>query len=240
MIALMQGTEWGWSSPFVIILVCAGILLLLLFVRLEARCVHPLIDLQLLRITTFSAGNFVFFAFQFNKITVFVFVALYLQQQLSFSPIDAGLTVLAAIAPTLFTSILAGKTADWYGSRRPLVAGLCLNALALTAIALVTAYGGFVALLPPLVIWGATLPFLAVSARRALMNAVPAEKRGQASGINLTIQMLGGTVGMALCATLLLLSGQFQGLFLLTGGLTLIAGILSWFKVENPKTGNNA
>ena len=241
-IALMQGPEWGWSAPAPLILFSGGLVLLLLFTVRESRTAQPLIEIGLLRIATFTGGSLVFFMFQFSKIAVFVFVALYLQKALHLSPIDAGFVVLIAVLPSLVTSHFAGKFADRLGSRRPLLIGLLLNGSALSLVGIATAHGSVALIVPPLVVWGATLPFVAVSARRALMSAVPKTQQGQASGVNLTIQMLGGTVGMALCSTLLVATGNYWSLFLLTSALIFVVLVIAWFTVERrvqPQTSNS-
>ncbi len=174
----------------------------------------------------------VFFMFQFNKMVVFVFVALYLQVVLRASPIDAGAALLIAVLPTLFTSLFAGKAADRFGSRWPLSIGLLLNASALALVALATTYNRYAMIVAPLVVWGATLPFIAVSARRALMSAVPEAQRGQASGVNLTIQMLGGTIGMAIGSTLLATTGDYRLIFLVTSALLFLNVLLAWMMIE--------
>ena len=183
-IALMQGTSWGWESPAIVTLLCGGAAVLLLFSIIEIRRSDPLIELRLLRIATFTGGNLVFFMFQFSKVAVFVFVALYLQNVMHTSPIDAGIAILVAILPTLVTSLVAGKLVDRLGSRRPLLIGLLLNATAVTAVGLATAYKNYALIVPPLIVWGATLPLIAVSARLALMGAAPKSQQGQASGVN--------------------------------------------------------
>lgn len=231
-IALMQGIEWGWLAPVILALFGAGFVLLALFTITETRTPLPLIDIELLRIRTFSGGNLVFFMFQYNKVAVFVFVALYLQEVLGESPIDAGLVMLVAVVPTLFTSFLAGKAADRFGSRRPLAVGLSLNGLGLILVGLATVYDNYALLFAPLVVWGATLPVIAVAARRALMNAVPKEQQGQASGVNLTIQMLGGTIGMAVSSTLLVATGHYEVVFLVTGALVFVTLVLAWLMIE--------
>ena len=231
-IALMQGADWGWDAAATLILLVAGLLLLALFVVLEARTANPLIEVELLRIKTFTGGNLVFFMFQFDKLAVFVFVALYLQEVLKETPIDAGLLVVIGVAPTLVTSFLAGKLTDRLGARRPLMAGLLLNGTALCLIGLATLYHDKALILAPLVVWGAALPFIAIPARRALMSAVPQPKRGQAGGVNLTIQMLGGTVGVALCSALLAASGHYASLFLMTGALVLLVLVVAWLTIE--------
>jgi EmrB/QacA subfamily drug resistance transporter len=236
-IVLMQGAEWGWGAVATLVLLCSGVVLLALFVVWERRTVHPLIQLGLLRSGTFTGAVLVFFMFQFNKVAVFVFVALYLQDVLHFSPIDAGLVVTVAVVPTLVTSLVSGRAADRFGSRRPLFIGMLLNGAALVLIAAATTADSVALIVAPLVVWGAMLPFIAVSARRALMNTVPKTQQGEASGVNLTVQMLGGTVGMALCGALLVATGTYWSLFLLTGALVFALLVIAWFTVERQADG---
>ena len=231
-IALMQGADWGWGSLPTISLLVAGVILIVGFVILETRISQPLIEVALLRIATFTGGNLVFSMFQFNKIAVIVFAALYLQHALNMTPIAAGTVLLVAIVPTIATSLLAGTLADKYGSRRPLLVALLLNGGALIMMGTATGDGHLTFIIAPLIVWGATLPVLAVPARRALMNAVPAEQRGQAGGVNVTIQMLGGTVGLALSSAVLLVTGDYGTVFLMTGGLTIATMLAVWLLIE--------
>ena len=76
------------------------------------------------------------------------------------------------------------------------------------------------------------MPFAAVPARRALMSAVPKAQQGEASGVNLTMQMLGGTVGVALCGTSRIITGNYQSLFFLTGTLLLAMALVAWSTIE--------
>jgi EmrB/QacA subfamily drug resistance transporter len=233
-IALMQAEVWGWSSPSILALFAAGLLLMIAFVVTELKIREPLIELRLLRIATFTGGNLVFAMFQFDKIAIFVFVPLFLQQGLDRSAIEAGLGTLAAVVPTLLTSYLSGRATDRFGSRRPLLIALLVNGLAVLGVA----YGAFQMsygwMIVPLIAWGISLPFIATTSRRSLMSAAPQTQQGQASGVNLTIQMLGGTVGMALCSTVLLVTGSYGLLFAMTGGLLFLTLIAAWLLVERP------
>lgn len=231
-IALMQASDWGWGATATLALFGAGFALLVIFCVVEMRQAHPLFELSLLRIATFTGGNIVFFVFQWSKLAVFVYVALYLQEVLHDSPIDAGLMMLAAVAPTLATSLHSGKAADRFGSRRPLFVGLLLQGAALIAVGFGMYHESHALIIAPLVVWGAAMAVVAVPARRAVMSSVPATQRGQAGGVNLTIQMLGGTIGVALCSTLLLATGDYGSLFIVTGGLLLFALVVAWFTVD--------
>lgn len=139
---------------------------------------------------------------------------------------------MVAVVPTLATSFIAGKAADRFGSRRPLAIGLLLNGSALILVGIATTADSYALIVAPLVVWGATLPFIAVSARRALMGAVPKAQQGQAGGINLTIQMLGGTFGMALCGSLLVATGDYRSLFVMTGILIFVVLLIAWLTIE--------
>ncbi len=233
-IALMQGVEWGWLSPAILALFAAGVVLIVVFVLTELKVSGPLIEVRLLRISTFTGGNIVFAMFQFNKIAIFVFVPLFLQQVLNRSAIEAGLGTLAAVVPTLLTSYLSGRSTDRFGSRRPLLIALLVNGLAALGIAYGAFQGSYGWMVVPLIFWGISLPFIATTSRRSLMSAVPQTHQGQASGVNLTIQMMGGTIGMALCSTVLLATGSFGLVFVMTGALLLLTLIVAWLLVERP------
>ncbi|QUR65739.1 MFS transporter [Mycobacterium spongiae] len=235
-VGLMQSSDWGWTSPAIIGPLVGGCALIATFVAVELKRAEPVVQLELLRIRTFAGGNVVFAMFQFEKMIVFIFVALYLQHALGRSPIEAGVVVSIAILPTLITSRLAGATRDKYGSRVPLTVALVITGVALSAIGLATSLHSEAAIVAVMVVWGATMPFIAVSARPALMGAVPAAKQGEASGINLSVQMLGGTVAIGVGSPLLILTGSYVLLFLLTGVLTLGVAAIAWSMIERSMT----
>lgn len=225
-VALMQSGGWGWTSPGLQVLLALGLVSLAAFFLIESRVHAPIFRLGLFRAGAFNGGNLVFFVFQANKMIAFVFIAQYLQTAPGLSPVAAGAVVATSILPTLLTSTLAGRAADRLGSRLPLTAGLILNGGALILVGLTMQRGEHAAIAWILPVWGATLPFLAVTSRRALMSAAPPELRGQAGGVNLTIQMLGGTIGIALASAVLAGDGGYGTLFVATGAVTVgtIAG----------------
>lgn len=233
-IALMQATAWSWTAPATLGLLVGGLATLVAFVAIELRRDTPLIELDLLRIRTFTGVNIIFAMFQFEKMIVFIFVALYLQHVLGRSPVEAGLVVSVAIVPTLVTSRLAGKLRDRHGARGPVTLTLLATGLAVIAIGLGTVLKSEAVIVAAMIVWGAIMPGIAVPARPALMGAVPATKQGQASGINLSLQMLGGTVAIALCSTLLIVTGSYWLVFLVTGCGTLVSALVAWRTIELP------
>jgi len=231
-VALMQSGDWGWTAPGTQALLALGIVALIAFFLIEARVRAPIVRLALFRARAFNGGNLVFFVFQANKMITFVFAVQYLQAGPGLPPVAAGAMVATAVLPTLITSVLAGRVADRFGSRLPLVAGLALNGAALILSGLVMQHGDYRAIAWLLPVWGATLPFLAVTARRALMTSAPPELRGQAGGVNLTIQMLGGTMGVALASTVLAGGENYGLLFIATGAVTLATVPGAWATIR--------
>lgn len=222
--AIMQSGDWGWRDPVIPASLVAGLVVILVFIALESHRKAPLIDVVLFRNLGFTACNFVFFTSQYIKITVVVFIALYLQHVLGLTPMTAGLCLLVAMVGSPLMSSVAGRLGDKYGVRLPALGGLIgvgLSLLWITALLGADKYG---LLVPGLFLWGFALQFCFVPTGHAVMKAVPAEKQGQAGGIITTVRLLGGTFGMAVNGTVLALTGSYRALFIVT--LCVIAATL--------------
>ena len=224
----MQGAEWGWSAPATVALMAGGVLALVVLAVIERRVRDPLIEIDLFRNPIFTASNLVIFSGQFSKVAIIVFGAVYLQDVLNMNPLKAGIALLVAVVPTAIASLAAGHLADRFGTRRPTLSGELLNVAAMLWIGVTVHVESYLLLVPGLVAWGISLPFHYVPPRRAVMNIIPAAKHGQAGGINMTAQLLGGTIGMAICGALLAATGNFGVIFFAAGGLGAIVLTIAW------------
>jgi MFS family permease len=230
--AVMQGPSWGWTTGVIVAFLVGGLAALALFVGIERRRTAPLIEVDLFRIASFSACSLVLFAGQFAKIAIVVFGALYLQDDMRMSPLTAGLALLASVAAFPLLSAPVGRLADKYGARRPVLGGMAAATLAMLWIGLAAGWDSYLLLLPGLLLWGGGMSFCYAPTLRAMANSVPADKQGQISGIGVTARLLGGTVGMAVCSTLRVMSGSFQVVFLATGGIMLAVLVFGWAAIE--------
>jgi len=231
-LGLMQGADWGWSAPATLAFLIGGTLLLVVFVAIEAQKSAPLIETGLFRNATFTSANLAIFAGQFGQIAVVVFVAVYLQHMLAMSALHAGLALLPGVLVLPVSPIVAGRLSDRFGARRPVLIGLLLFALSLFSIAAAVAAKSYALLVAPLVLWGCSMTLLYVPTRRVVMAVVPVAEHGEAGGINLTAQLVGGTVGMAVSGTLLATTGDYRLIFLAAGGLSLAVLVVAWFTLE--------
>jgi MFS family permease len=230
--AIMQGASWGWAQYLIVQFLAGGVVVLIVFVVVEARCDKPLIDVDLFRFASFSACTLVLFVSQFSKVALIVFAALYLQSNIGMSPLDAGLALLVAVAAFPFLSPMVGRMADRFGARRPVLGGLGFATLGMFWTGAVLAWDSYLLLLPGLIMWGLGMPFCYAPTMRAMANAVPQEKQGQIGGIVITARLLGGTFGMAIGSTLHAMTGTFAVVFLATAGLMLVALVVGYFAIE--------
>ncbi len=227
-VGLMQAPEWGWLSLPCLALFVLSAASLAAFIARERKVAAPFINLGLFKERTFGTAGLVIFSGQFGKIASIVFAAQFLQEVLKASPLVAGIALLAALAPSLITSTLLGRLSDRYGARKPCLAGTLLHGLALLALAMAAQFESMVLFCACLVIWGGSLPTLYVPTRRAALNNIPAAEKGQASGISMVAQLAGGTLGMAVCGSLLAATGNYPLLFLTAASVVLFALANAW------------
>ena len=142
----------------------------------------------------------------------------------------AGLALLPTVAPQIVTAPLAGKAADRYGARWPTLLGLLAMGIGLLVVGLAMTSESYGLIFPGLLLWGLSQAFLFVPPQRAVMGAVPPSKHGQAGGIVMSAQLVGGTVGMAVWSTLFLMTQDYRVVFLATAlftGFVFVAGFLA-------------
>jgi EmrB/QacA subfamily drug resistance transporter len=226
--AVMEGPEWGWQHPLIWALLAGGVLLLALFVVAERQAAQPLVELDLLRSPLFTVCTLMLFTAQFSEIAMIVFGALYLQDVLRMSALQAGLALLVAVGPIPFVAVPAGRIADRFGQHWPSIVGLALTGIGMLLLAGAVAFERYAFMVAPMIVWGVGIPFMFGPAQRAMMNAVAADKQGQAAGIGRCAQQMGGTIGMAVCGTLLAMTGAFEIVFLAAGCLSLAVLAIDW------------
>ena len=231
-LALMQAPDWGWFDPAVVVLFVAGIVVLIIFVMIEFKIRAPLIEVDLFANKTLTACNLVIFIGQFTKTSVYVLGALYFQHKLGMSALEAGIAMLWAVAMLPVMAIVVGRVTDRLGARGPALFGLVVTALSFLWIAYAANGSGLMIMVPGLLVMGFGQVFLFVPAMRAVSTALPDEKQGQAGGIMLTGQLLGGTMGMTLLGMLLVMTGDFQIVFLTTAAITIVVTVIAWAWIE--------
>jgi EmrB/QacA subfamily drug resistance transporter len=196
-LALVEGNQWGWGSPGILALLAAAAVGIAAFALLEPRVRAPMVDFSFFRSRTFLGANVVAFVVTFAMLAMFFFTALYMQNILGYSAIEAGVRFLPATLLIIVTAPLAGRLSDRVGPRPLIATGLTLTAFALYLQTHISVDSGYGVLLPAFMIMGVGMGLTMSPMSTAAMNAVSTHKAGVASGILSMSRMVGGTFGVA-------------------------------------------
>ncbi len=193
----------GWGSATTLGTLAAGFALLALFVAVEARfSPRPLVPLDIFSARTVTASNVVVFFMGSAVFAMWYFVSLYLQQVLGYSAIEAGLAFLPMTAALAVASTIAGRLAGRVGAGRVLSGGMALIALGMLGFSFVSAEGSFWSdVLLPGVVTSVGIGFSFVPVTIAAVAGVERSRAGLASGLVNASRQLGGSVGLAVLAT---------------------------------------
>jgi EmrB/QacA subfamily drug resistance transporter len=196
-LALIEGNAWSWGSPEIVALLATAAVGLTAFAMIERRVQEPMVDFTLFRSQTFLGTNAIAFIVSFAMLAMFFFTALYMQNILGYSAIEAGVRFLPSTLMIVLIAPLAGRLTDRIGPRPLLVSGLSLVTIALFLQTRIDLHTGYGLLLPAFVLMGIGMALTMSPMSTAAMNAVEPQKAGVASGILSMSRMVGGTFGVA-------------------------------------------
>ncbi len=208
MLALVEANSWGWGSPQIIGLFVLAAVSLFAFGLIERHSRAPIVDFTFFRSRSFVGANIVAFAISFGMFAVFFFLALYMQNILGYSPLEAGVRFLPSTLVIMVAGPLAGRLADRVGPRTPLVIGLALVTISLAWQSRIQVDTTFSFLFVPFVLLGLGMGFTMSPMSTAAMNAVDRTKAGVASGTLSMTRMVGGTFGVAALGALIATVGR--------------------------------
>lgn len=202
--AIVNGNEAGWTSTQTLGLLATAVVLLALFLGIEARVRSPLMPLGLFRLRNVAIANVVGVLWAAAMFAWFFISALYLQLVLGYAPMQVGLAFLPAnLLMAAFSLGLSAKLVMRFGIRSPLAAGLLLAAIGLALFARAPVDGHFATdVLPGMLLLGLGAGIALNPVLLAAMSDVKPSESGLASGIVNTSFMMGGALGLAILASL--------------------------------------
>jgi MFS family permease len=137
---------------------------------------------------------------------VFFFLALYMQDILGYTPLEAGVRFLPSTLMIVGIAPVAGRLSDRFGPRWLIAGGLVLVAASLFTFSRIAVDSSYLDLLPGFMLLGIGIAMTMSPMTSAAMNAVPVQKAGIASGVLSMFRMVGGSLGVAVTGAI------FQGL----------------------------
>ncbi len=196
-LALVEGNAWHWGSTRILALFALAVAGLVGFAVAELRGRVPMVEFRFFRSRSFLGANVVAFIVSYAMFAMFFFLALYMQNVLRFSPLQAGVRFLPSTLVLMVTAPVAGRLADRIGPRPLISGGLLAIAGALLWLSRIGVHTSFGYLLPAFMLMGLGMGFVMSPMSTAAMNAVDRSKAGVASGILSMNRMVGGTFGVA-------------------------------------------
>lgn len=196
----------GWSNPQVIASILAGIFLLAIFPFIESRSEQPMFELKLFRIRMFSAANIAGMLSSIAYGGVMLMLIILLQgiwlplhgYSYESTPFWSGIYIIPMMLGFVFMGPISGIISDRIGSKSLATAGMIIVAssfLALSTLPYNFNYATFAAII---FIMGIGNGLFGAPNIAAIMNSIPPEYRGVASGMRATLQNVGQTLSTAL------------------------------------------
>jgi MFS family permease len=185
-----------------------------------------MLPMRFFRSRAFSASNGVSFAMYFGVFGSIFLLAQFFQVTQGLSPLEAGLRTLPWTIMPMFVAPIAGILSDRIGSRPLMTAGLALQAIAIGWLAAVsTPTVPYSELVIPFILAGTGMALVFAPTANAVLNAVRPEEAGQASGATNAIREVGGTLGVAVLASVFAANGSYASPQAFTDGLTSAAWV---------------
>jgi MFS family permease len=203
----------GWTSPLVLAGLVSGVVLLVVFCVVETRIAEPMFEMALFRIRPFIAGNLAGLLASMGRGGLQFMLIIWLQgiwlplhgYSFAQTPLWAGIFLLPLTVSFLVAGPLCGYLSDRFGARFFATGGLVVVALSLLGLMLLPtdfSYGAFAALL---VVNGIGSGMFSAPNTTAIMNSVPASRRGAASGMRGTFFNAGSSLSIGIFFSMMII-----------------------------------
>jgi MFS family permease len=241
--ALVRTETYSWGSPQVLIPLALGVVLLAVFLVLQARFSKaPLVPLRIFRSRFVAGGNVVMLMMFGALFGSWYFETLYMQHVLGYSPLRAGLAFLPQTVLIAAGAQVTSRLVPRFGPRPLIVVGTVVAAAGLGWLAQISVSSTFVAdLLGPYVLIGLGMGLAVTPIAVAGTAGVPREDAGLASGLLNTSRTVGASIGLAALATIAAsrTSGELVGIAAtpahaasaLSDGYALAFSVAAWVLV---------
>jgi EmrB/QacA subfamily drug resistance transporter len=196
--ALIKGNSKGWGSTEILACLIGSAVLLTAFLVAEVvQRDRAMFDLKLFRKPTFTGGLIAAFALSGGLFALFLYLTLYLQDILDFSPLQAGLRFLVLSGAIMITATLAGRATASVPVRLLIAPGLIFVGVGLLLMRGLTESSGWTHLIPGFILAGIGTGLVNPPLASTAIGVVTPDRAGMASGINSTFRQVGIATGIA-------------------------------------------
>jgi MFS family permease len=207
------GHTMGWTSPFVLTCIGAGITMLVAFTIIEARVSYPMFRLPLFKIRPFTFGVLSSFLSAIARGGLMFMLIIWLQgiwlpqhgYSFSETPLWAGIYMLPLTVGFLSAGPVSGYLSDRFGSRPFATSGMLGSALSFGLLDALPVNFSYLPFAGALLLMGLSMGAFAAPNRAGVMNSLPAADRGAGGAMNQTFQNSAQVLSIGIFFTLMII-----------------------------------
>lgn len=210
-IFLNRGERFDWfESPFIKFWASVSALGIALFVWRSLTAKNPLVDVRILKNREYASGTVLMFLLGFGLYGSFVMLPLFSQHLLGYTATWAGYVLSPGGFASLFAMVFVGNLIGKVDTRLLVFVGVAANVVSMWMLVHVSLAVDFWYLTLSRLVQGFGLGFLFVPIAVSAYSRISPERMGQATGLFNLLRNEGGSVGIALSATVLGQRAQFH------------------------------
>ncbi len=199
---LIESNTKGFTSGLVLGCFVASFVLLCAFILAELRSDHPMFDLGLFRLPTFSGGLVAAVGLSASIFSMLLYLVLYLQDILGYSALGTGLRLTVISGGIMVTATIAGRLTSKVPVRFLIGPGLIVVGVGLLLMRGLDAASSWTHLIPGMIVGGIGVGLVNPPLASTAVGVVKPQRAGMASGINSTLRQVGIATGIALLGAL--------------------------------------
>ncbi len=206
-LALLRGNDEGWGSPLILGLLGGAAAMLAAFALIEQRVAEPMLPLGLFRRGAFTGVQLAAVGVSASLFALFLYLTLYLQNYLGYSPLQAGLRYLPITLAPFVVAPLAVALMGRLQARVLMAIGLTGVGAGLLLMSGLNPSDGWTALLPGFIVAGIGVGLLNPVIADVAVSVVSKDRSGMAAGVNDTFRQVAIAVGTAAWGAVFLARG---------------------------------
>jgi DHA2 family multidrug resistance protein len=201
----------GWHAPYILAYGAIALIALAVFITTELTVKEPLLDLRLLLNHNFGIANIILVIFSLGMFGSTFLLPMYLQNALGYTALQAGSVFLPVGIIQGITAPISGRISDKLNPKIPLFIGVILFAFSFYLNSNLSWLTEQNFIMLSLYLRGLAMGLMFTALTTVSLLEIPRERMAQASAITNSIRQLGGSLGVALLATLLTARVSYYG-----------------------------
>jgi len=210
MYALSEGPSYGWTSAGILGSGIIGPTALIIFVFVELRSTHPILNLGLLSNRAFRTGNCISFFSAAGFLSLLYAAPLFLQQARGVSALTSGLTTFPEAIGVLISTQIVTRIYPVVGPRRLIVGGLTGVAIIMALMSTIGQDTSLWLMRALMFLTGAGMAFSFTTVQAAAFATISSAETGHATAIFSAQRQIGSSLGVALISSVISIAGLTQ------------------------------